>query len=49
MKKDFPELLPFFSDTFLAKEFATALAINVFPQPGGQYNKIPLGARSLCS
>ena len=34
-KYDLPSLLPVFSVTFFASEFATALAIKVFPHPGG--------------
>ena len=33
----------------VASELAIALAISVFPQPGGPYNNIPRGVGSLCS
>jgi hypothetical protein len=35
--------------TLSASDLATALAISVFPQPGGPYKSTPLGGSSWCS
>ena len=51
-KNDFPMSVspsPRIAATFLASELATALAISVFPQPGGPYSRMPFGGRSSYS
>ena len=42
-------VLPVFSATRDASEFATAFAISVLPQPGGPYSRMPLGGCRSCS
>jgi hypothetical protein len=40
---------PVVAATFFAREFATAFAMSVLPQPGGPYRRMPFGAGSWCS
>ena len=42
-------VLPVFSATRCASEFATAFAMSVLPQPGGPYSRMPFGGCSSCS